>query len=251
MKATRRAEAYWVDNRRRWQINVQREGIRRTFTSTTTGRKGKHECEAKADRWLATMNTEQRFCDALEAYLEEKQKKTQSTTFKNLKAQINKWWQIHPAKKLSTISQHDWQSIIDKASEAGQRESSLKVYAGSIANFVQFCKDRNWEIKDIKQLDTTSHTEKKTKTALNADQLNKLLALNPDEYHCANLFKLCVLTGIRKGEALGLQWSDISDDTIHIQRNIAADGSIHNGKTKKRPPQRTFTTARNRASKGA
>lgn len=234
MKIQRRSEAIWIESRKRWQINVQREGVRKTFISSEQGRKGKHECEARADKWLATLNTDQRFLDAMELYLEDKQKRIQGTSYKSIKASIAKWIlpNIPPAKKLSAISQHDWQSIIDKASEAGQRESSLKLYAGLIFNFIQFCADHNWEIAQIKPLDTTSHTEKKTKTALNADQLGKLLALNPDEYHFATLFKLCVLTGIRKGEALGLQWSDIGNDTLQIRRNIAADGSIHNGKTK-------------------
>ena len=31
---------------------------------------------------------------------------------------------------------------------------------------------------------------------------------------------LCLFTGMRRGEALGLRWEDISDDKIHIQRNV-------------------------------
>ena len=46
------SEAYWVDRYHRWQVNVQRDGKRKTFTSTLTGRKGKLEAERKADRWL-------------------------------------------------------------------------------------------------------------------------------------------------------------------------------------------------------
>ena len=49
----RKNEAKWIESRRRWQINVQKEGVRRTFTSTTAGVKGKIQAEKKADAWLA------------------------------------------------------------------------------------------------------------------------------------------------------------------------------------------------------
>ena len=44
----RKNEAVWIESRQRWQINVQSEGIRRTFTSSTNGKKGKVEAEKKA-----------------------------------------------------------------------------------------------------------------------------------------------------------------------------------------------------------
>ena len=47
MAKDRRSEAIWVEARERWQINVQRDGKRRTFTSSTPGRRGKHEAEER------------------------------------------------------------------------------------------------------------------------------------------------------------------------------------------------------------
>ena len=44
--------AVWFENQKRWQIKVQKDGIRRTFTSSTPGRKGLREANAKADLWL-------------------------------------------------------------------------------------------------------------------------------------------------------------------------------------------------------
>ncbi|MEG1758757.1 MAG: hypothetical protein RR235_09975, partial [Oscillospiraceae bacterium] len=48
----RKNEAAWVDSRKRWQINVQSDGERKTFSSSTSGKKGKIEAERKADRWM-------------------------------------------------------------------------------------------------------------------------------------------------------------------------------------------------------
>jgi len=65
MAKERRAEAVWIEARSRWQINVQRDGKRKTFTSSTPGRKGKHEAEGKADDWLEAGQPERRFSTKL------------------------------------------------------------------------------------------------------------------------------------------------------------------------------------------
>ena len=44
--------AKWYENQKRWQIKVQKDGERRTFTSSTPGRTGQREANAKADEWL-------------------------------------------------------------------------------------------------------------------------------------------------------------------------------------------------------
>lgn len=44
--------AVWIESRNRWQINVQKDGIRKTFTSSKPGKTGQREANAKADRWL-------------------------------------------------------------------------------------------------------------------------------------------------------------------------------------------------------
>ena len=44
--------AKWLDTQKRWQINVQKDGQRRTFTCSTPGRNGQRECNRKADAWL-------------------------------------------------------------------------------------------------------------------------------------------------------------------------------------------------------
>lgn len=44
--------ATWLPNQQRWQINVQKNGVRRSFTSSKPGRTGQREANAKADAWL-------------------------------------------------------------------------------------------------------------------------------------------------------------------------------------------------------
>ena len=45
-------EAKWNEKRQMWRIDVQKDGVRKSFYSTIPGRKGKIECHSKADEWL-------------------------------------------------------------------------------------------------------------------------------------------------------------------------------------------------------
>lgn len=50
MKRTNTAK--WIESACRWQINVQKDGVRKTFTSAKPGRTGQREANKKADDWL-------------------------------------------------------------------------------------------------------------------------------------------------------------------------------------------------------
>ena len=48
----RTCTAVWLEKYGRWQINVQKDGKRKTFSSYKPGRAGQREANAKADAWL-------------------------------------------------------------------------------------------------------------------------------------------------------------------------------------------------------
>ena len=65
--------------------------------------------------------------------------------------------------------------------------------------------------------------EKKPVDALTEEQAKKFFSLLPDtplDFHC--ILQLLITTGIRRGECMGLKWSDIDEKncTIRIERNI-------------------------------
>ena len=49
---TRTNTAKWTGTR--WRIDVQKDGTRKSFYSSTPGRTGQREANAKADKWLQT-----------------------------------------------------------------------------------------------------------------------------------------------------------------------------------------------------
>ena len=122
MPIKRRAEATWIESRARWQINVQRDGKRKTFTSSTPGRKGKHEAEGKADDWLeAGQPDDIRFDRAWEIYLDHIQRTTGTANYYDHES-IGRIWILPEldGKKLSRIRLADLQSIINNAADKGR-----------------------------------------------------------------------------------------------------------------------------------
>lgn len=227
MKSERRAEAAWVESRKRWQINVQKDGLRKTFTSSIEGRKGKHDAEAKADHWLSTMLSDQRFGDALDAFLEDKSKAVKAQTYAVIQIKANAYLRTIPAgKRLNTISAYDWQGIITEMANNGKAESYCRGMITLIHEFVNYCLLRKWDIEEIRTgtlIVPEGAKEKKEKRALTAEQVNALLALDPDEFQDANLFKLAVLTGLRRGELINLKWADIKDGLLTVQAGKTAN----------------------------
>ena len=63
--------AVWLPNQNRWQIKVQKDGVRRTFTSTKPGRTGQREANRKADAWLdeGIRSTTKRCADVWAEYM--------------------------------------------------------------------------------------------------------------------------------------------------------------------------------------
>ena len=50
MKRTNTARG--IESAKRWQINEQKDDVRKTFTSAKPGRTGQREANKKADDWL-------------------------------------------------------------------------------------------------------------------------------------------------------------------------------------------------------
>ena len=80
----RKNEAKWFDSANRWQIKVQKDGVRRTFFSSIKGTKGKIAAEKQADSWLESgVENENVKCgELLDAYLEHVRKGTGTSSIK-------------------------------------------------------------------------------------------------------------------------------------------------------------------------
>lgn len=120
--------AKWLDTQKRWQINVQKDGQRRTFTCSTPGRNGQRECNRKADAWLDEgISGFVKVADLWQLYL----KKCRDTQSRSSYLQIvsvgeNYILPIMGRHKIEKVTEGVLQGIIDSAYKHGSYKVDYK-----------------------------------------------------------------------------------------------------------------------------
>lgn len=241
MAKTRRAEAVWIEARERWQINVQRDGKRKTFTSTIPGRKGKHDAEAKADDWLdAGQPDDMRFDAAWGIYLEHIQKTTGATNYKDIEC-IGRIWLMPNIgkKKLGNIRLSDIQTIVNDAVEKGKSARTCKNIKDKFFGFYTFAGDNKWKMDSMRsqRVKIPKKAPKAQRTIVQPEQLKLLFDVDTvvrrgrakHEFYI-HAFRILALTGMRRGELCGLTVNDYKDGVLYIRRSINQLGETTRGK---------------------
>lgn len=230
----RKTEAYWLEKYNRWQINVYRYGERRAFYSSVPGKVGKHEAEAKADKWLKTFETSQKVHDALDMWLEDKAQKVGETTQYSVAGMANKWLRKLPNRPLASLSVYELQKLLDETATTCAK-STVAHIASLITEWLKYCRLRRWETPDVREGDlVVTGKATRARRAANSDELDALMRADPEaDGWYAYAFKLAVLTGLRKGELLGLQWQDVdfAKSQITVARAINKFNDVTSGKT--------------------
>ena len=235
---TRRSEAIWIESRSRWQINVQRDGVRKTFTDSTPGRTGKHAAEAKADKWLKKFSTEQYLDDAWSMFIEDKKTQVTPASLKCIEQRYPHITAVIPEhKRLSMITLYEWQKVLDTLAAKDYAAQTITQVIGTITSFNTYCLRRRWECEEIRTGDLSVPKlagKPKPKKALTVDALKALQALDEHDNAYAYLFQFLPYTGLRIGEARGLEWTDIdrANHVLRLRRAVSADGTINEGKTR-------------------
>lgn len=241
MKSERRSEAIWVESRERWQVNVQRDGQRKTFTSTRTGRKGKHEAEAKADKWLEAGTESMRIDAAWKLFLDWQKAHTGTANY-NKHESMGRLY-ILPTlgkRRLSDIRPTGWQKCIDAGAAAGLSKRSCENIRSSITAFLRHARRERWEYERLEDGDLhipRSAPPEKPKRVLKHDDIRTLFSDpciiyygKPVEAHYIHAWRLYVVTGMRRGELCGLRVEDIGEKAITIRRNINSLKEVTTGK---------------------
>lgn len=241
MAIDRRAEAAWIESKSYWEIKVQKDGTRKSFRSSLTGRKGKHEAEAKADKWLATGLAEMRLQAAWDAFL--KWQKDHNGTGNYNKLETTGRLYILPENKnrrLSAMKPQHWQACIDAGVEKGLSRRSCVNIRSTISAFLRFCRRQRWEHIQLEDDDLhipNKAAPMKEKRVLHDADIQTLFS---DPYmmknshkvvaHFIHAWRFFVVTGLRRGELCGLKHEDVTGSMIHIRRSINAEGEETHGK---------------------
>ena len=241
--AERKNEAKWIESRERWQINVQNDGKRRTFTSSTPGKKGKIEAEKKADKWLTenTQNENIRLEKLYSRFLEEVSRNKGTDTIKQ--HEKNGRLYILPIigghKKACKITQQNYQDCINAAYKKGLSKKTCQNIRGSLTVLYNYAKKNNIPLIKPEDIEIPTDASVKEKTILQPNQLKTVFTDSAIVKHgkettffYIHAIRLILVEGFRRGELCGLQKADIRDNILRINRSVNTYCEITPGKNK-------------------
>lgn len=235
--------ATWSAKYNRWQINVQKDGKRRSFYSSTPGRTGQREANAKADAWLdAGIDGGSTRVSALYAdFIVSQKEGTGKSHWRGVESRYKN--HIEPIignKRIDRVTEKDLQDVINKAyAQHGLAAKTLLNLRGDLAAFCKFCRQSKVSTLFPEDLKIPASAKRPNKGILQPADLLKLFNIDTtqrrgkavrEEY--INAFRFEVLTGMRPGEIIGLRWEDIHGRTVHLQRSINYFNEVTQGKNR-------------------
>ena len=253
----RKNEAIWIESRQRWEIQVQRNGVRPKFISDLPGKKGKVNAERQADKWIESgiIDKTTRVDKLFDKWIEE----LKLSTSRDHWSQYESYGKNHikpriGAKKISRLTQKDLQNIINTAynnplKTKGKDKLSKKTLSNiraCLMSFIKYCRGEkvtNWHPET---LIIPAGAKNRKKTILTVDDIKTLFTVStstwfgkPAEDMFIHAYRFLVLTGMRPGEMIGLKEGDIKGSRVTINRSINIRNEETDGKNEN--AQRTYT----------
>ena len=241
---TKKVEARWEPGRKRWRVNAQRNGERKTFYSTVPGLRGKKEAERKADSWKRSAGLSYENCDPLVAelwdsfllYLQEEKRVGTSTLEQTRKFGRNYILPVCGNLKISRLNEGHLQRVLNLSAQKGCLQPhptrppkgplSLKTLRGlrnAEQQFVKWCRINDFTDLVLEGLEVRTCAEKQEKEILQPEELQTLFRVDTRLVRGERVFddqiyayRFAVVTGLRPGELMGLHIGDIDGDKLHI-----------------------------------
>ena len=219
---------------KRWRIRVMKEGRTFSFSSSVPGAKGRKEVQQKYDQWFyGEASGSKTVGRVAQEFLEDVKARRGENS--EAYSQYERYIRLYIAPriasvKISKVTLRDWQSVINEAQgrNTALSEKTLKNLRGLIKGIIKFgYEDYQCELLRGNLYIPKGHS-KKEKEILQKDDARRLLEESDLWYH--PLFCFLLLTGMRPGEALGLQVDDVRGSIVTIKRSVNASGQITEGK---------------------
>lgn len=233
--------AKWLPQYNRWQIKVQKDGVRRTFTCSTPGRAGQRQCHAKADAWLDDniQSTSTRVDQLYDEYVETLKQTTSKSNWMQIES-IGRVW-VKPAigkRKIGDLTEQHLQDIINKAhSSKGLSRKSLMNIRAVLTGFLKYCRKRSVTTLFPENLTIPKSAKKGKKSILQPEHMVTLFQSDKTIRYgkrvtdpLIHAYRFQVLTGLRPGELMGLRWDDIKGREVFISHAINDKNEETDGK---------------------
>lgn len=233
--------AYWCESRGHWRIDVQKDGVRKSFYSSTPGRKGKIECHAKADEWLENAtNNDKRVRHYLQLWLDHQQKTTSYSSWLQYKSYVKCYFLPELGLiKISKLSERNFQNILDELGSRGLSRKTLSNVRSAASSFCKWCRKHQYSQLRCDDLEIPKIAARSSKSILSVSDFQKVMESSETMYRgkvindwYINAYRVALLTGLRPGELIALQWSniDFAEKVICVAGAINIHGEYTSGK---------------------
>lgn len=247
--------ATWLPNQNRWQIKVQKDGVRRTFTSAKPGRTGQREANRKADAWLdeGITSTTKRCADVWSEYMIS----VEAAAGGSYIDQVEKFGRnyilpVIGVRRIGDLSTGMLQDVLNRSykegclNQASRRRSkgnlsrkTLQGIRGVEVSFVKWARQHKYTTlrPEDEGLAVPKGARNKGKKILQPDALRVLLSTDTREVRGkveqdenVHAYRVAVMTGLRPGELLGLCVGDVEGNRLHLHRAINRQNEETTGK---------------------
>ena len=233
--------AVWLESSQRWRVNVQKDGVRRSFYSSKPGRNGQREANRKADAWLDEGVEDQRL-KVSAAYLKFLEEKQQTTSRSNWAPMVSRWKNhVSPVisrRPVSSLTEQDLQEVLNRAyARSKLSRKTLMCLRADLCSFLKYCRKGRLTTLYPESLTIPTAAARGEKTVLQPRDFMVLFNSDQTMYYgkvvqddMIHAYRLAVLTGIRPGELRGLRWRDVKKDRLELHRSINRYNETTNGK---------------------
>ena len=236
MKRTNTAQ--WSPGKNRWVISVQKDNKRRWFYSSVPGRTGQREANAKADAWLEdNIDGRTRVSVLIDRWLNDVKISTGESNFRQMSYFATFINNVIGRMKMSYINEGHLQSIITNAYEENDlSEKTLKGLRAAVTQFIKYARKNKATALYPEGITIPTTAKKSTKRTLQPEDIRKLFTCidykdGKEEWY-VHAFRFQCALGLRPGELLALEWNDVQNNVLNIQRSVNKFGVITAGKTK-------------------
>lgn len=232
------ASAIWIEKEKRWSLRVTINGTLRRFTSSKPGQAGKREVLRKYREFIdGRSSTPIMVVDAWQQFIDTVILKNGRTdAFINLDKYGRNYILPKIGKTLTrNVTAADLQNIILTAKPVSGKKTelsrkTLSNLRAAIMQFVRFCMSADYMDPLRFDLFVPKTAPKPEKVILQPDAIKRLFD-GPARDWYINIFRFGCCTGLRTGEILGIQTTDIENGVLTIRRSINVRNEITPGKT--------------------
>ena len=224
--------------RKLWIIQGQKNGIKKTFYSSTPGPTGKREVLEKYNDWIDFGGIQKTTVEkCVDMYLRDIEARLgRRDTYRDAEKYARLY--ILPALgrcNMSNLTLRDWQRVINEARPQNGRIEALShktlVHLRAVIASLHKFAYNNYLCDEWRgSLYIPQGHKKGERQILQPQDIKRLF--EPSDLWYADAFRVMLLCGLRPGECYGLQEADVSDNVLYIRRAVNDDGVITEGKNK-------------------